>query len=57
MGATPVLQRLEEISLTFPVIRTSVNRVGYRDLGSFDNVEHRHALLMSEASTASEGVC
>ena len=46
MGADPVLQRLEEIPLTFPVIRTSVNRVGYRDLGSFDKLEHRHALLM-----------
>lgn len=46
VGADPVLQRLEEIPVVFPVIRSSVNMTGYRDLGSFEKLDHRHVLLL-----------
>jgi hypothetical protein len=42
----PVLQRLEEIPVVFPIIRSSVNMLGYRDLENFEKLDHRYVLLM-----------
>ena len=45
-GSDPVLQRLEEIPVVFPIIRSSVNMLGYRDLEDFEKLDHRHVLLL-----------